>query len=430
MWMDEKKIKEQRESLLQKSKGIVENAKKEDRELSTEDREAVNAIHAEVQKLNSDLETLQKQASLEEYSHDKLGRRAEEVIPSKDLRGYSVLKAIREQMKGGITGLEKEVSDELAHRNKKEPQGFYMPFNLPVENRDLNLTTGTGAKAGTVVDASNFISLLRNKMLVGSLGARMLDGMVGDFSLPRQSGGGTAYWVTEGNAPTESNQTADQVNFVPSTVGAFTDITRKFILQSSLSAEEFVRNDLATVLALELDRIAYNGSGSGAEPEGIIQNSSVTTVAINTNGGAPTFAKMVELESAVATNNADIGSLAYVTTPYGRGELKTTAKDAGSGRFLWENNQVNGYDAYATNQVPSDLTKASGNNLSAVIFGNFNDIVYAFWSAVDVLVDPYTASTSGTVRIVCLQDCDMQLRHNESFAKIVDLYTDESSLSS
>jgi hypothetical protein len=58
-----------------------------------------------------------------------------------------------------------------------------------------------------------------------------------------------------------------------------------------------------------------------------------------------------------------------------------------------------------------------------MIFGNTSDLLVGMWSGLDLIVDPYTAATSGTVRVVALQDVDVAVRHPESFAVIVDMIT-------
>jgi HK97 family phage major capsid protein len=84
---------------------------------------------------------------------------------------------------------------------------------------------------------------------------------------------------------------------------------------------------------------------------------------------------------------------------------------------------VNGYRAVVSNQVPSNLTKGTGTNLSAIIFGNWNDLIVGQWGTLDLMVDPYNQSTSGTVRVVALQDVDIAVRHPESFSAMVDAVT-------
>lgn len=324
-----------------------------------------------------------------------------------------------------LDGFEAEVSQEIEKRSGKPATGFYIPWNLPVyhqqEQRDAFSTTG-GAGLIPKMQGRSLVDVLRNKMLMAQLGATVMADMVGTFDLPKKTATGGAYWLAESGEPTESNPTIGQINFAPTTVGCYSDVTRRLIKQSSFDAEAVVRSDLLAVLTLELDRVGFNGSGTSNQPQGILQNSSVAAIALGTNGGPINWAKIVELESTIAALNADIGNLAYVTSAKGRGACKTTRKDAGSGIFLWgDDNQMNGHQALATNQIPSNLTKGSGTGLTSMIFGNFADATYAMWGGIDVNVDTASLSKSGGVRIVYLADAQFKLRRTESFAKIVDL---------
>lgn len=343
---------------------------------------------------------------------------------------YSLMRAIQLRMQGReVDGLEGEVSQEIARRTGKMPQSFFVPTSLAVrtERRDLDLSAGSGAQqTGT---STSMIEMLRNRAQVVGLGAQILNDMVGTFDIPRQTGAATAQWVTEGNAAAETAQTIGQVAFSPSTLSTWTDYTRKFVMQTGLAAEQFVREDLMRVAALEIDRTVINGSGTGEEPEGILQNSSIPTVALGTDGAVPTRASLIDLETEVSQDNADGVAMAYLTNSKMRGKLKNTLTDAGSGLFVWGEglggtNFVNGYTAAVSNQVPSNLEKgASGAVCSAAIFGDWASVIIAFWSGMDLLVDPYTGGNAGTVRVSLLQDADVQFRNTEAFAKIVDALT-------
>ena len=61
--------------------------------------------------------------------------------------------------------------------------------------------------------------------------------------------------------------------------------------------------------------------------------------------------------------------------------------------------------------------------ISAMIFGNFNDLVVGEWGSLDVIFDPYTNSTTGAMRITVFLDIDVAVRHAESFAAIQDMVT-------
>jgi HK97 family phage major capsid protein len=358
-------------------------------------------------------------------------------MDERDLKKYSIVRAISAAaafMQGDArawneASLEREASDAISERLGRRAKGFYVPNDVQVEKRDLSVGTDSagGYTVSTDLLAGSFIDMLRNRMAVRQAGATVLSGLVGDIAIPRQTGGATGYWVAESGAPTESQQTVDQVTLAPKTCGAFTDISRKLLLQSSIDVENFVRTDLATVLALLIDLAALHGTGSANQPTGIAATSGIGSVAIGTNGGAPTWAAVVGLETEVATDNADIGKLAYITNAKVRGKMKVTPKVSSTDSImLWENNNspINGYPALCSNQVSSTLTKGSSTSVcSAAFFGNWADLVIGMWGVLDVLVDPFTGGTSGTVRVITLQDVDVAVRHAQSFAACLDLTT-------
>lgn len=317
-----------------------------------------------------------------------------------------------------------EASSAAAKIMQRESRGIFVPAD--VLKRDLNVTTTTagGHTVQTDLLSGSFIDLLRNATQVLRRALQLLD-LNGNVAIPRQTGGATAYWVAESGAPTESQQAFDQVTLSPKTVGAFTDFSRKLMLQSSLDVEGFVRRDLAAVLGLELDRACINGSGSSNQPFGILNTTGIGDVAGGTNGAAPTWAHIVNLESALANANADVGSLYYITNTKVRGKLKQTEKAASTtGNFVWEEKLLNEYQRLVTNQVPSNLTKGTASGVcSAIIFANLADLIVGMWGGLDLMVDPYTGSTSGTVRVVALQDVDIAVRHPESFAAMKDALT-------
>jgi HK97 family phage major capsid protein len=357
-------------------------------------------------------------------------------LTDKQVRQFSFLRAINalanptDRAAQEAAAFEMDCSRATAEKMKRTAQGILVP--IEVLRRDM--TVGTDAAGGYLVStdllAANFIEMLRNKMMTRALGAIILGGLVGDVAIPKQTGGATAYWVAENGAPTESTQAVGQVALAPKTVGAFTDLSRKLLKQSSIDVEAFVRGDLAAVLALALDLAGLAGTGANNQPTGILSTTGIGDVVCgDPDGAAPTWADIVGLETEVAVDNADVGALAYLTNAKARGKLKQIEKASNTAQFVWQDGNepgfgsMNGYRAAASNQVPSDLTKGGGSALSAVLFGNWADLVYGLWGTVDITVDPYTNSTTGAVRVVALQDADVGVRHAESFAAIQDAVT-------
>jgi len=303
-----------------------------------------------------------------------------------------------------------------------------------IGQRDLTVGSATagGNTVATEVLGSDFITLLRNAMVLERLGCTFLTGLNGNIAIPSHTAATTGYWVAENGAPTESAPTVGQVTGSPKTVGAFVDYSRRLLIQSSIDVEAFVRADLAAVIGLMIQLGAINGAGASNEPTGLLNTSGIGSVAGGTNGLAPSYGNIVDLESAVANANGDVGNLAFLTNTKVRGKLRQTQVFSGTdGKAVWTSQpgsqgvgDVLGYDAVCSNSVPSNLVKgSSGSVCSAIMFGNWIDLIIFMWGGLDIMLDPYTGSSAGTKRVVALQDVDVGVRHTGSFAAMKDALT-------
>lgn len=342
-------------------------------------------------------------------------------------REYSLMNAIRGAQAGRFDGLEREVSEELAKRYGKEPRGFYVPNSI--FKRDL--TVGTGSAGGFLKPTDHlggeFIDALRANLVISGLGARMMQGLKGDVAIPALNAKTAVGFVAENNAPgSEGAPTFRQVTMAPKTLVQYVDISRKLSMQSDPSVEQVIRDDMTRQFAAKIDEVAIEGGGSN-EPTGITQTSGIGSVAIGTNGGAITYASLVDLEKEVAIDNALSGRLAYLTNPKVVGEMRQTPRQASGveGNFILnDSNTLLGYNVASSTLVPSDLTKGTSSGVcSAVIFGDFSQLMIGMFGGLDVLVDPYTGSSTGATRIAMYQDIDVAVRHAESFAAILDVTT-------
>ena len=158
-------------------------------------------------------------------------------------------------------------------------------------------------------------------------------------------------------------------------------------------------------IAIEIENQAINGVGTESKPLGILN-----VTGINTESGVAAFSDFVNAEAALGTDNALQGNLGYLMNSALRGTLKTTEKASGTnGIFVYEgDNTINGYSAYVSNSMPD----------STAVFANFSDVMIGLWSGLDIMVDPYTGSAAGTVRVVAMQDYDVAVRHPESNCKL------------
>ena len=364
---------------------------------------------------------------------DKLGdakpldKKDEVGLSNKEARDFSIVKAIKAMTTGNWSGaeLEKEASDEISRKTGKSPRGIFIPSDIRWQ-RDLiqGVSADGGALVATNLLAGSFIEALRARMVVKQAGALVLSGLVGDVAIPAQNAVNSASWVAENAAVTEVNPTYRQVTMAPKTLGTFTDISRHLMHQSTPAIETIVRNDIMKTLANEVDKQAIQGTGTSNKPTGILNTSGIGSVAMGTNGDQATWAKVVETWKEVATDNADVGSLAFLTSPLQISRLMAIPKVSSSDSVMIMNDQKNlmGYNVFSTTNSPDNLTKGTASGTcSALTFGNFNDLIIGEWGSLDISVDPYTNAAKGGTRIIGLYDVDVAVRHAESFAAIQDL---------
>lgn len=309
-----------------------------------------------------------------------------------------------------------EASEAAAQAMGRSAEGIMVPPE--VLTRALNSDTSgtaagdTGGNAiATTLMSQSFIDMLRNRAVLMRL-ATPLSGLVGNVDIPLQASGASGYWIGEDDDAPEDGLELGQLAMSPKTVAAYSEITRKLLKQSSIDMEALVRRDLASALALTIDKAGFYGSGSGNQPRGIKNYAGVNAVDFGgaaSGGGAamPSYAEVVQMETAIASDNADVNSMAYAMGAGMRGHLKTTEKfDGTNGSPIWESgNTVNGYRSEVTNQITS----------GDLFFGNWADVVVGMWGGLDITVDPYSNSKKGRLRIVTMQDVDILLRRVESF---------------
>ena len=316
---------------------------------------------------------------------------------------FSVVEALKGLQSGkGLQGRELEVNREIEIQSGKRTEGFYVPQNVGWGGmKQRAYVAGTASAGGNLIATdlleSNFIDALRNRTIVGELGARYFPGLVGNVAIPKRATDNTAYWIggDDSDSITESTGSFSQITMSPKTVGALTKYSHLMKLQSTPEIEQTIRNGFIAIIANAIDAAALNGSGSSNQPTGVIQTSGIGSVAGGTNGLAPTLDHLFDLKKAVAIDNADVGSAAFVTNAKVEAVL-SKLKDGNSQYLLSPYGNEIGRQQIAsrrfevTNAIPSNLTKGSGSNLSAILYGNFADLYIGLFLELGILFDPFT----------------------------------------
>ncbi len=341
---------------------------------------------------------------------------------------FSMAKFIRELGdQRGLTGVEAEVAkmgEEEAARNNVKLVGSAIPMSV-LNARGVfgGQTVGTPSDGGYLVGTDlQYQEALRKRLVLTQAGATYVGGLVGNITLI-DGAGVSVSWEGENAEVTDTKKSFSTREAKPKRCAVNVPISKQLAIQSSFDVDALILNDIYAAHAEALETAALNGSGTG-QPTGLLNTTGIKTVELGTNGEKPTFAHLVQLETEIALKDADQASLAYITNPKVRGLLKTTLKSTGVSGYIWENNEVNGYAAYVSNLVPSDLTKGTANKTaSAILFGDWSKLWIMSWGGLDLVVDPYTLKKQGAYEVTLNAYHDIFVRRKEAFAVIKDALT-------
>lgn len=348
-------------------------------------------------------------------------------LTSQEVKRYSLMNVIRHLADPSDRATREAASFELDCSKAAEAKlgraakGVVMPWDVMASTQQrAPQAAGTASSGGYLVDTTlltgSFIDLVRNRSALLGLNVTTLTGLTGNVDIPKKTGNTTAYWVGEDVAVSETNIALGQISMTPKSLGGYVDITRRLMQQSSMDVEALVRADLAESIALAIDSSGIYGLGGSSALLGIKNITGVGTETLTSVAGTNKaiggvtyyfgdFSDYVNMETTVSVANLDVNSMFYVGNAHVRGALKQTLRNTNSEMFIWDNNEVNGYGARVSNQL-------IGSN---VLFGDFSQAIFGFWSGVDITVDPYTNSTKGTTRIVAFQDVDFGVRNPGAF---------------
>ena len=353
--------------------------------------------------------------------------------PVKEQRAYSLGKMLRAQVTNDWrdAGLEREMHEEIVKRTGKEARGIYIP---DFAFRSGVMTTGaTGAIAGenvtdnfvpTIQRGDMFIEALRAKQVMANLGVTFIGGLTNRVRMPKFSAGASAGFVEEAGAVSDQSQTDAGVTLQPRTLGAHAQISRLLMLESIPAIEQVVQDDLLRSIADKIEYYAIQGSGASGQPTGILNDGNVGNVDISadTDVAGLTWADITDLVKTVEDANGIVNqaTLGWLSNPKVKAKMANTVKVSSTDSIMLLNdpwNSIYGYNAEFTSNVPSDLDPGDGgSDASALIFGDFSQLMVGLFGAPSILVDPYTNSTSGDVVISVMQEVDVALRNSASFA--------------
>ncbi|WP_137133503.1 phage major capsid protein [Rhizobium sp. FKY42] len=381
--------------------------------LESNEEQRFKTLETEVTELDGQIAREERMAAFEREE-----QRGEEVHGGefgRELRGYSVANAIMGAMNGRLTGREAEIDQELKRGRESRSGASGVAVSVPTQillgTEQRSQTVGTPSAGGYTV-ATNLAAVadrFRPALRVEAMGATVLRGLTGNLDLPNLESSGSASWVTENGNANRSSLTFGKNSMGPKTVAAEYGLSRRLMLQSSSAIEGILRSDLGFLLAQALDLAAMNGSGTGAEPLGLLNTQGVEKIASVTalSDTAANLIAALELDDVT-------GTAAFLTHPKVM-QLARKLKDA-NGRAIPQAETFHSQRVEVSTQVPANL--GSGNDKAAMIFGQWGELYLGYWSAVDILINPYhpDVASNGGALLHAFLDADVAVRHPKAFA--------------
>ena len=401
-------IRQKKAAKVAEARNILTVAETEKRSLNAAEQAAFDAIRAEVTSLESHEARAQ---FVEEAERRTAGEPVDASRASLEAR-VSVVDAINAQIENrALTGALAEFNAEQK-RQGVQARGVLVPQSLFNETRAAQTTTTAAGIVPEDFRPEEFVGLLRNSMVVQSLGARVLPNLRGDVTIPRQATTSTAQWIAEGDALTDSGMTFNSIGLKPKHVGAITELSRQLLQQSNPSIEALVRDDFIQVVSLAVDKALIHGDGI-KQPEGLL------TAATGTGTLATlSWATVLTVLQGLALKN--IIPNAWLTHPKVATILRKTLREAGLPGYLLEGGQLAGVPVAVTNQLAE---KAGSPAKGRMILGDFSEMIVGTWGSVDILTNQYAEGpySRGAVQVRILTTMDMVPRREDAFTIIDDI---------
>lgn len=383
---------DKKEQLTIQAKNVLTAGKSESRKLTADEESAYNDLCKQIADIDKEIRDI----------NDKLNKETNKVI-KRTMSKFSLIKAVNDIANNrNLDEKSQEVVNAGIAEMRKAGQSYSGQIVLPIEERgDIQATVATNGQEVVAEDKLNILEPLRANLVMAQAGATYMSGLVGNVSIPVYSGSNVG-WAGEVDAATDGAGKFSEVNLEPKRLTAFIDISKQFLIQDSVSAEEMLKNDIVRAISNELEKtILGNAAGSNTKPAGVFNGVTADTTALDFKG-------IVDMEQALEDKNVT-GNLAFIVAPNVKATLKTTLKSTGVSGYLMEGGEVDGIPVYSTSACTS----------KGMVLGNFSDYIIGQWGGIDLTVDPYTQAASGKVRLVINAYFDAKPRRAEAFAKKV-----------
>jgi HK97 family phage major capsid protein len=427
---------------------LVEKMSTEKRAFTEDEKKSYEGLKKDVESINERIAVLE-----EKEKRDIASARPIVGAPNSDsgageltekrkmYKAWTWKRALASRLPGGkLDGVEAEL--DTVERNHVRDGGYnnFHPNSVMVPagvmKRDMDATTATAAPSNegsfTIqTDVQGIVDVFLPEMVLGKLPVMRMNNLRGNVQFPQAQTLPNAGWEVENGSADEKTPLFAKLSLSPKRLAAFIQLSNQLLHQSEANISSFARKWLVGASAIGFEKAILKGGGSN-EPVGILGSTSnytrvhaggASSVATNANGATPVWADMVNLVKSIKALNSPDGQ-AYVTSPAIKGKLQITPRQSSGveGNFIlrdW-NSGVNGYPMHATTNLPDTFTKGGSTVLSAIIFGDYSNLVVASWGGLEIGVDPYVNMKEAMTNVVLNSYVDCGVLNPNAFSAIID----------
>ena len=428
-----KELREERAALVATLTALQGRLQAEKRSMTTEEGTEFDGVTAKIDGIDTEIRRAEKMEELARVAGAPVVDGEE-----KEARAFSFSKLIHEVGENKLSGLEKEMVEESAKEARSlgiSPNGIYLSNKvMDLKTREMRTMTAGSATAGgnfIPLEKVGFFDALYAKTVLDQLGATKLTGLSANVDLTGFSSGVSVAWAAETADAASGDPVTAARQLRPSRIAGYSDISKQLLLQNNQSIDQKIIQSFIKALAVAIEAAAINGSGSSNQPLGLLGTSGINSVAMGTNGAVPSLAKVLELVAAVENANAGMNGK-FLINPKLVARLKQTEISSGSGAMIMSYmayfnglaDQIDGKPVFSTTNVPSNLTKGTSSGVcSAMIYGDWENLVVGQFGGVELVVDPFSQAIGNKTRVVVNQHVGIAVQQPAAFGAIVDLLT-------
>lgn len=389
-----------------------------------------------------------KEVELSELRAEKQKRLAQELVKEEEREKIKEIESAIKSFEEQLEAIREEEREKLMKEKGLDKKGFlnnplfnaYMN-NRFIESKSINVNTrygreqlspemksfvhqlrtgqplykgmyeGTGANGGFLVPEefrNEVIRKARALVAVRQAGARVITTSSNSLNIPVEATTGQGEWLAERGTYNDNAPTFGNLNFTPFKYGRLVKVSDELLADSAVNIANYLADLYAREFGDAQDKAFLQGTGTG-QPKGIVNDTSVPTVAFNAANGGD---NIIDLKYTVPIKYHS--NLVFVMNG-ATAQIVRKMKD-GSGNFLWRTGNgsladgqpetLDGRPVYLSDYVPN----------GTIIVGDFSNYFIVERAGMTIQRSDHFAFNTGEIAFRGEMRLDAKTAIAEAFA--------------